>query len=163
MTFLTIDLSDPTGNNGAPSHQELVRATGDYVLEMFQCQLCCFTLFVTSVIVAFQNHFYLESHVQKDKKTLLPFVQGGKNQHIKAWTVVPCFLNCWLRLPYSNKTLNPNVIIVTCFPLSSQSCYSSCLPMNGPTSICLMPAKRIPSEISELWKSWVCSLGSLHQ
>lgn len=63
MTFLTIDLSDPTGNNGVSSQQELVCETGDYVLEMFQCQLCCFTLFVTSVIAAFQNRFYLESQV----------------------------------------------------------------------------------------------------
>lgn len=61
--------------------------TGDYVLEMFQCQLCCFMLFVTSVIAAFQNHFYLESQYRgqkTSKNSLPPFVQGRKNQHIKA-------------------------------------------------------------------------------
>jgi len=78
MTFLTIDLSDPAGNNGASSQQELVCETGDYVLEMFQCQLCCFTLFVTSVIAAFQNHFLFGKPSTEGQKTLLPFVQGRK-------------------------------------------------------------------------------------
>lgn len=163
MTFLTIYLSDPTRNNGPSSQWELARTTGDYVLEMFQCQLCCCTLFVTSVIAAFQNHFYLESQYRRTKKPYHHLFREEKNQHVKAWTVVPCFLNCWLRFPYSNKTPNPNVIIVTCFPLSSSSTYSSCLQMNGPASICLVPAKTIPSEISKWLKSWICSRGSLEQ